>query len=507
MSKLVLQILGETDISVDSQHGKEMLKEPTLEDVQEVAKLNENELIEDLERVDFPLIREIHEQQQNNDDLYFGIILTDQRPWLKALENELSRDAWMEYIASDGIWWKNILNVWCQNQGINWFPIHLTIHQEGKDEDNGVADWEKMAHLVKTKFHNLIDFQQEKIHVRSSENNTIEIDQLIIQHSSGTPALSGALYLWGIEQKLDKQNVEFAYLSRENTSPFHSGDQWQWRFKAPQIKQLLDIQDFAGAKILLKDYFSRSLIKKVNALDNAVSLNLSDLSDIADETAKGKVIERIAIALWSEKAFRENGQWMHWYLRVAGAFELAIRHLVKKQAPNKYDWEKIDPGTLNTNKKQSQKNPPSILIYEYDNQKWEFKLGMAPTVDNLLGRGKEQESQGGMKIPHEIPPIKDKNWAEFTMFYCRNGWHLSNNFQTGFTTVRNQLYHLLQGDQIDQCLDKKTENLGSVTHAEHPAEIAVQYLHYVNQLAGIDQSVQNRVKHYQSKVQEVKANL
>lgn len=91
MTKLVLQILGETDISVDSQHGKEMLKEPTLEDVQEVAELNEKELTKDLERIDFPLIREIHEQQQ--DDVYFGIILTDQTPWLQALEQELSPES------------------------------------------------------------------------------------------------------------------------------------------------------------------------------------------------------------------------------------------------------------------------------------------------------------------------------------------------------------------------------------------------------------------------------
>jgi len=506
MTKLILQILGETDISVDSQHGKEMLKEPTLDDVQEVAKINENELTEDLERIDFPLIREIHEQQ-DNEDAYFGIILTDQRPWLQALENELSPDAWMEYIASDGIWWKNILNAWCEEKGINWFPIDLPIHHE-EGEDNGVADWEKMARLVKETLHSLIDFRKKAIRVSPPEGDrdAIDIDQLIIQHSSGTPALSGALYLWGIEQKLDKQNVEFAYLARENATPFHSGNQWQWRFKAPQIKQLLDIQDFAGASSLLEGYFSKDLIKKVNHLDRAVSFNLVNLPGV-NQSARGKVIERIAIALWSERAFREKGQWMHWYLRVAGAFELAIRCLVEHQAPDQYQWEKIDPSNLNTNKNQSQNNPPSILIYEYDNKKWEFKLGMAPTVDNLLRSGQEQEPQGGTKIPHEIPPIENDRWLEFTQFYCRKGWHLSNSFQTGFTTVRNQLYHLLQGDKIDQCLDQKTKDLGSTTKPEHPAQIAVQYLQYVNQLAEINKEVQDRVKQYQSRVQEVKDNL
>jgi len=508
MTKLILQILGETDISVNAQHGKEMLKEPTLDDVQEVAKINENELTEDLERIDFPLIRGIHEQQ-DNEDAYFGIILTDQRPWLKALENELSPDAWMEYIASDGIWWKNILRAWCQKQEINWFPIDLPIHHE-EGEDNGVADWEKMARLVKETLHSLIDFQKKAIRVFPPEEDrdAIDIDQLIIQHSSGTPALSGALYLWGIEQKLDEQNVEFAYLSRENTTPFHSGDQWQWRFKAPQIKQLLDIQDFAGASSLLEGYFSDELIKKVNHLDRAVSFNLVNLSGV-DSTAKGKVIERIAIALWSERAFREKGQWMHWYLRVAGAFELAIRCLVEHQAPDQYQWEKIDPTTLNpNNNNQPQNNPPSILIYQDRNhQKREFLLPISITVSKFLASGDAEENQRGETINHKIPPIENDNWTQFKRFYCYEGWHLSNRFQTGFTTVRNQLYHLLQGDKIDQCLDQKTQDLGSTTKPEHPAQIAVQYLQYVNQLAEINKEVQDRVKQYQSRVQEVKDNL
>jgi hypothetical protein len=508
MSHLFLQILGETDISVDSQHGRNLLMEPTLEDVQEVAELNEKELTKDLERIDFPLIREIHEQQQNNDDLYFGIILTDQRPWLKAPERSLSPDAWMEYIASDGIWWKNILNAWCEKEDINWFPIHLKIHQEGEGEDNGVADWEKMARLVKETLHSLIDFRKKAIRVFLPDGDAIDIDQLIIQHSSGTPALSGALYLWGIEQKLAQQNVEFAYLSRQNASPFHSGDQWQWRFKAPQIKQLLDIQDFAGASSLLEGHFSRDLIKKVNHLDRAVSLNLVNLPGV-DQTARGKVIERIAIALWSERAFREKGQWMHWYLRIAGAFELAIRCLVEHQAPDKYHWEKIDPSTLNPNNThQSQDNPPSILIYQDGNhQTREFLLPISITVSKLLDSGNADENQRGEMINHQIPPIQNDNWTQFKKFYCYEGWHLSNRFQTGFTTVRNQLYHLLQGDKIDQCLDQKTDDLGSTTKPEHPAQIAVQHLQYVNQLADINKSVQDRVKQYQSRVQEVKDNL
>lgn len=517
MTKLVLQIMGETDVLFESKYGKQHLKEKksTIEGVQKEMKLLYEELSEDLGLIDFPLIRQMKEQQDNQEEVYYGIILTDQRPWLQAPQRELPKHDAKDYIASDGIWWKDILNAWCQKEEINWFPIHLQIHQEGEGEDNGVADWEKMARLVKETFQSLIKFQKKAIRVFPPEQEDgIDINKLIIQHSSGTPALSGALYLWGIEQKLAKQNVEFAYLAREDFTLFHSGNQWQWRFKAPQIKQLLDIQDFEGANNLLQDHFSEDLQNKVEELDRAVSFNLVNLPGV-DQTAEGKVFERIAIALWSERAFREKKQWMHWYLRVAGAFELAIRFLVKKQAPNKYHWETIDPKHLNNNRnnqdqneEQAQENQPSILIYTYNNNKRQFLLPISATVSKLLSSGNAYEKTiRGETIYHQIPPIRNRTWNQFKEFYCYQGWNLSNNFQTGFTEVRNQLYHLLQGDTIDQCLDQKTKDLGSTTHPEHPAQIAIQYLQYVNQLAEINKEVQDRVKQYQSRVREIKDNL
>ena len=321
MPNLFLQILGNNDVVVDSQPGTERLRGFTIEEVQENAQINEEELREDLERVDFPLIRQIQNQIQNQQEqeLHFGIILTNQLNWLE--QQDMPDYDWSEFISSDGFWWENVLTAWCEQQDINLFPIHLPISSEIQ---GGVADWEGMARLLKEKLANLIEFENNLIQFHPEPGQHIPIDEIIIQHSSGTPATSSALYLWGIEQKLAGKNVDFVYISRQDTLPnFHSGQQWQWRFKIPQIQQLFDIQDFSGALQLLSDYPNDDFKKQVRYLDRAVSFNLQ-LADI-DKTPQGRVIERIAIALWSERAFRERGQWMHWYLRVAGAFELAVK--------------------------------------------------------------------------------------------------------------------------------------------------------------------------------------
>ncbi|WP_156800670.1 hypothetical protein [Dactylococcopsis salina] len=57
---------------------------------------------------------------------------------------------------------------------------------------------------------------------------------------------------------------------------------------------------------MLSDYPNNEFKKTVRYLDRAVSFNLLELSDI-ERSAKGKILERIAIALWSERAFRERG--------------------------------------------------------------------------------------------------------------------------------------------------------------------------------------------------------
>ena len=56
MAKLVLQILGNNDVVVDSQPGTERLRGFTIEEVQENAQINEEELRENQLFQDPPLV-------------------------------------------------------------------------------------------------------------------------------------------------------------------------------------------------------------------------------------------------------------------------------------------------------------------------------------------------------------------------------------------------------------------------------------------------------------------
>ena len=489
MAKLFLQILGNSDVVVDSQSGTERLRGYSLEEVRELATINDEELIAEIDRVDFPFIREVKEQQKSAEDLYLGIILTDQVTWLE--EQEMSSDAWNDIIASDGFWWQNILNAWCEKEGLILCPIHLEIPASSV---RGVADWEDMATLMKEKLATLIRFQGDSFQFEPKPSSPIS--EIIIQHSSGTPATSSALYLWGIEQKLARKPIEFVYISRQDSRYVpHLGEQWQWRLKAPQIQQLFTIQDFGGALELLSDYPNNEFKKTVRYLDRAVSFNLLELSDV-DRSPKGKILERIAIALWSERAFRERGQWMHWYLRVAGAFELAILCLVQKQAPQRFQWQ------------DNEQNSAKSELTDQKNSGKSFRLSMYKIITQLLAQGKSEEVIKNQRIQYQITPIKqDSNWQEFKRFYTENGWELSQNFKTGFLGIRNELYHALQGDKIDNILDKKTEVIGSSHDPKHPAEVAIQQLHYVVNLAGITDSIQNRIANYQTRVKTVTEQL
>ncbi|MFW6296637.1 MAG: hypothetical protein ACOC04_05545 [Halothece sp.] len=485
MAKLFLQILGNSDVVVDSQFGTERLRDYSLESVRELAEINDKELIDDIDRVDFPFLREVKAQQ--TEELYWGIILTDQVAWLK--QQEMSPEAWNEIIASDGCWWKNILTAWCEKEGLNLFPIDLKIPPSSA---RGAADWEDMAILIKEKLATLIHEDGVQFQLQPAS----PIEQILIQHSSGTPATSSALYLWGIEQKLAGKPIEFVYISRQDSSYIpHFGEQWQWRFKIPQIQQLFNIQDFGGALQLLSNYPNNEFKKNVRYLDRAVSFNLGELSDI-DRSPEGKVLERIAIALWSEKAFRERGQWMHWYLRVAGAFELALLSLVQKQAPNRFQWQNND-----NNKAKSE-------LIDQENNDLSFRFSIYKIVTQLLDQGYGKDWIKNQFVSYQVTPIKqDSNWRQFQRFYTQNGWELSQNFKTGFLGVRNELYHGLQGDQIDNILDKKTEIMGSTDDPEHPAEIAIQQLHYLVSLADIADPIQKRIANYQNRVETIKEQL
>ncbi|PSO88849.1 MAG: hypothetical protein BRC41_02165 [Cyanobacteria bacterium QH_9_48_43] len=500
MAKLFSRILGKSDTVANSRPGTERLRRLNIEEVREISKYNDWELTQEIERVDFPLIRKVHNQQEG--ELYFGIILTDQVDWSE--NQDMPPNVWNKIIASDGFWWKEVLTAWCEQQEIQLFPIHLNIDP---NMEHGVADWEGMATLFKKQLANLIQFEEDSIQFHPEQGQPTPIDEIIIQHSTGTPATSSALYLWGIEQKLAGKDVDFVYISRQNTNyNFHSGEQWQWRFKIPQIQQLFDIQDFSGALQLLSDYPDGDFKEKIRNLDRAVSFNLTDLPyiDNTPEGPEGQVIERIAIALWSERAFRERGQWMHWYLRVAGAFELAIKCVVQRRDPDSYCWQ-LD----------RQDNTKTELFYYFTDERRErrqtrFQLPMKEAVSRLLIYGQFYESRKGINYKLK-QAIRSDNWRRFKNFYCptdeARGWRLNNDFSTGFLYIRNNLYHALQGDRIDNILDNRASKLGSTNHDNHPAKIAIRHLRYIVTLAKINKPVKERINNYQNRVQEVKKEL
>jgi hypothetical protein len=492
---LILQVLGNSDVLVEGNQGSSVLQGETLEDVKFFAETNDEECLADLSKVNFPLIRKLREEIQLEGNIYYGLILTDQRQWID--KKEITGNALNEIIASDGCWWGNILNAWMQSQNINYYPIPLVVTET---IPKGVADWEEMAQLINEQLSQIIEFNSnQQIIFKYSDEERIKIAKIIIQYSSGTPALSSALYLWGIEQKLARYNIDFVYISRQNLVDTHEGKHWQWRLKVPQAKQLLALQDFNGAKELLKEHPRSDIIQKLARLDKAVSLNLGNLANNSNsEQVKENVIKRIAIALWSERAFREKGQWMHWYLRVAGAFELTIYCLVESQGNDQYQW-------------QTKEGKTSLYYPDSHGNLTYYRLTISNTVKQLLTEGLAQYYDRNTTIKYQVTPVNtDSQWSNFREFYLNNWLEISlgtRNLRKGFNDLRNELYHSLQGDIIDQELDKITERLNSVTRKDHPSQIAVNWLEYLISLSYIKPEVERIVKEYNNLVKQIHESL
>ncbi|PSO60204.1 MAG: hypothetical protein BRC36_14360 [Cyanobacteria bacterium QH_2_48_84] len=135
---------------------------------------------------------------------------------------------------------------------------------------------------------------------------------------------------------------------------------------------------------------------------------------------------------------------------------------------------------------------------------------MKEVVSNLLINGESYDSK--QKINYKLKKvINSENWRKFKNFYCPNdearGWQLNNDFSTGFLYIRNNLYHALQGDRIDNILDNRASKLGSTNHDNHPAKIAIRHLRYIVTLAKINKPVQERIDNYKNGVQKVKKEL
>ena len=425
------------------------------------------------------MIQQLHQKLnsiKSDPEIHWLIILTNQVDWMKNNEFRIGVEGWKEKVASDGCWWQWFLEKWFNKNGYSYSLVDLFLKSE---IENGVANWDEMAKMIAPLFNDKIKFKDSKVFLN---NETDPYDKLIIQHSSGTPALSSALYLWGIEQKLAGASVEFAYLSDdEKTFPIHEGSHWKWRLKKPQVMKLLELQHFDGAiQLLGSDCPDEKTLKSLKQLDKRSAFNLIDLS----LSPQDDVLERIAIALWTEKSFRKAGQWMNWYLRVAGAMELALFCLVEQRSED-FKWQK---GKLKI-----------ILYHPYDQYNVQgFGLPIKKVVYPLLSKGECYKPQSDPPLHYKVNKIKNDRWQDFSDFYCPPekrpdlGWKLDNNIQDGFTYIRNSLYHSLSGDRLDELLDKQTQKLGSADDPAHPAHKAVGYLLYLLELGNLKPEVMSR---------------
>lgn len=204
-STVIVQVLGNSDIQVDGKPGEKQLEAcRSFDDLQEMTRDNERDLLGALERVDFPLIRKMRKSLDDN-EATFCFLLTDQSDWVRHHGN--NGDGWNKVATSDGWWWEKILQGWCASQHIPCRSIRFPISHECR---NGVADWEAMAQAVPKLLSDLLSVDNKKMEYISEEGSRQPVSELVVQHSSGTPALSSALYLWGIERKLEGVKVEFA---------------------------------------------------------------------------------------------------------------------------------------------------------------------------------------------------------------------------------------------------------------------------------------------------------
>jgi hypothetical protein len=260
---LVLQVLGNSDVrqlgAQAKERGSDVLRDLGAFDqrsLQEAIQILREDVEAGITQIDFPLIERLHKHLSNEDtaEIYWMIILTDQVEWMNQNEFRLGTEGWRNIVTSDGCWWRSFLEDWFNHHNYSYSLIDFSVNPV---LENGVADWDGMAKTIAPLLNKSIEFKGEQINLKGQN---YQADQILIQHSSGTPALSSALYLWGIEQKLAGQPVKFAYLSvdegqNQEKVSIHQGSHWQWRLKKPQVMKLLEIQDFSGAiKLLGADY-------------------------------------------------------------------------------------------------------------------------------------------------------------------------------------------------------------------------------------------------------------
>jgi len=502
---LVLQVLGNSDVQeLGTDQGKNKGSDILTgfyneEGLKYVAENLKEDIDNGIISIDFPLIQRLHQHilsLPEQSKIHWLIILTNQVEWMKKNEAKKGAEGWQEFVATDGCWWRSFLELWFKDKPDSQCSlIDLSIDPE---IENGAADWDAMARTISPFLNKKLQFKDAKNDSKillNEDGKIVEFNQLIIQHSSGTPALSSALYLWGIEQKLAGYPVAFAYLNKDeglvqDSISIHEGGHWQWRLKKPQVMKLLELQDFSGSLQLLgSDCPDEKTLKSLQQLDKRSAFNLRELN----LSPQDDVLERIAIALWTEKVLRQGGQWMNWYLRVAGAMELALFCLVE-QGSDDFEWQS---GSLKTILHHSLNNPQYLG----------FRLGIEKVATELLADGESRYKPDA--DPYLVTKIQDDRWQDFCDFYRSEsrGWQLDERTRNGFTHIRNNLYHSLSGDRLDELLDKQTQILKSADHPEHPAHKAVGYLLYLLELGSLKQQVMNRRKTLQQQEKDIFTTL
>jgi len=493
---LVVQVLGNSDVVISTPKGEQtgayFLSQEGGYDDESITFAIEKVLPHDIQHgnatVNFPLIERLHLHLSQLYPLcvqHWLIFLTNQCHLLNHYQGQLDQAGWQQIVTTDGYRWSSFLEVWFQERSIPYTPLFLEVDSSVK---YGVADWDSMASFVVQCLNKYLDFQSPQRIFLSSSGDSIQVNHVLVQHSSGTPALNSALYLWGMEQRLAGYPLDFVYISVnerfQEPLAFHDSSHWQWRLKKPQVINLLKIQDFNGAINLLgEDFPDAGVLTDLQGLERLSAFNLKHLGLSPDED----VIERMAIALWSQEVFRDSGQWANWYLRVAGAMELAILCLVQHQGRD-FEWKKSGLQTVLCHPDLcSDRGFISITRVVNDLSKGEFKNQV-------------------------VNKVEDGRWQEFCEFYCpvpecNRGWIKVGKFSYGFLYIRNSLYHSLSGDGLDDLLDEYSESLGRADHPEHPAFKAVGYLLYVLKLAGLKDAVLERRKWLQQEMQRVLTRL
>jgi hypothetical protein len=196
---------------------------------------------------------------------------------------------------------------------------------------------------------------------------------------------------------------------------------------------------------------------------------------------------------------------MHWYLRVAGAFELAILCLLDKQGNSQFEWKKE---TINSQSfgylEKSEELQKSISLFANNHN---FSKS-PPTTEIVKNLTLEKINN---KHSHPIEPIDANNqkWNDFKLFYLINGnflTFLDEKDNLGFTDIRNKMYHNLMGDIIDDILDKVTQER-PINHPQHPSQVAINHLEYIIEISGLENEINNKVNKYKQKFESLKECL